>query len=513
MRAALAKGTAWSTAVYITGSLVGVLVVPILLQSLGPDRFGLYALSQAVVGYAGVLNMGVGRGVARMVADRRAGGAPAAAESIVSTSLLLLGGFSGLLVAVCVPAAEFAIRIMNVPAALHAEGVLLLRAVVAAYALSTLAGPFHGALTGVHKIDASKRIELVSLLSGSAMSVGAVLAGFGLSGVAMATIISAAAGLAMVTWRVMRLKEMTLAHLRFDRDDALALWRYGWRSQVMWLAGMVNRSVDKVYLGAFGTLTGVSAYEVGDRASFSLVYLANSLAGPLLPVMTEHLSSGNLVRARRAYRSATMAFTTMAVALAAVAVALSERILAAWLGEVPSSAPSILAILAIGYGLSVSASASSVTARSLETPSMATRAAALYAVVNVVLSLLGVLVWGAIGAATGSAISAIGFSVWFSWRVERRILGCRRPVFLPIVARALTVCIPVAATIGYLVAEFSQGLGRLVLIAVVGAAALSIVSIALAVMLYAPIFPAEVRIAARATIDRSLRGIRSACSR
>src|SRR3989449_11695356 len=54
--------------------LVGLAAIPVTLRSLGAARFGLLGLAWAILGYVGVLDLGLGRATTKFVAEYLAAG-------------------------------------------------------------------------------------------------------------------------------------------------------------------------------------------------------------------------------------------------------------------------------------------------------------------------------------------------------------------------------------------------------------------------------------------------------
>src|SRR5687767_15997822 len=50
--------------------VVAIFLIPVLLDRLGAERFGLLVLAWALVGYFGVFDLGLGRALTKIVADR-----------------------------------------------------------------------------------------------------------------------------------------------------------------------------------------------------------------------------------------------------------------------------------------------------------------------------------------------------------------------------------------------------------------------------------------------------------
>lgn len=82
--------------------LVAAVTVPQLIERLGSERFGLLALAWGLIGYAGALDLGIGRALTQMVARLRGEGDVSAVRGILSTAsriAMVSGGVGGSLIA------------------------------------------------------------------------------------------------------------------------------------------------------------------------------------------------------------------------------------------------------------------------------------------------------------------------------------------------------------------------------------------------------------------------------
>ncbi len=82
--------------------LVAAVTVPQLIDRLGNERFGLLALAWGLIGYAGALDLGIGRALTQMVARLRGEGDVSAVPGILSTAsriTLVSGAVGGSLIA------------------------------------------------------------------------------------------------------------------------------------------------------------------------------------------------------------------------------------------------------------------------------------------------------------------------------------------------------------------------------------------------------------------------------
>src|SRR6266851_5762671 len=100
----LARNTVWNLLGSGAPMLVAVFCIPILIRGLGKERFGVLALAWALVGYASLFDLGLGRALTQLVARKLGAGEEREVPTLVWTSLLLMTllGVAGAVVVVAV---------------------------------------------------------------------------------------------------------------------------------------------------------------------------------------------------------------------------------------------------------------------------------------------------------------------------------------------------------------------------------------------------------------------------
>src|SRR5689334_23058110 len=86
----LARNTLWSIASLAAPLLVALVAVPILIHSIGLDRFGVLSVAWMLIGYFSLFDFGIDQGLTKMVADRLATGEKQSIPPLVWSSLALL---------------------------------------------------------------------------------------------------------------------------------------------------------------------------------------------------------------------------------------------------------------------------------------------------------------------------------------------------------------------------------------------------------------------------------------
>ncbi|HVS88650.1 MAG TPA: flippase [Candidatus Acidoferrum sp.] len=155
----LARNTVWNLLGNGAPLIVAVFSIPILIHGLGKDRFGVLALAWALIGYASLFDIGLGRALTQLVARKLGAGEEHEVPTLVWTSLLLMLALGVVGTAVIVAIAPWLVHhALKIPEALQSETLLAFYLLgVSVPVVITTAG-----LRGL--LEAHQRFKLVNAL-------------------------------------------------------------------------------------------------------------------------------------------------------------------------------------------------------------------------------------------------------------------------------------------------------------------------------------------------------------
>ncbi|THD49404.1 flippase, partial [Enterobacteriaceae bacterium ML5] len=90
----LIKNSIWNLSGYIIPTVIAIPALGYLARALGPELFGIYTLAIAIVGYAGIFDVGLTRAIVREIALFR--NDKEERNKIISTSTIFILVFSSL---------------------------------------------------------------------------------------------------------------------------------------------------------------------------------------------------------------------------------------------------------------------------------------------------------------------------------------------------------------------------------------------------------------------------------
>jgi len=118
----LARNTIWNLLGQMLPMAVGVVAIPLLIRGMGVARFGILSLAWIVVGYFSLFDLGIGRALTKLVADKLGANEEHSIPPLAWTSLLLiflLGVIGGLVTFAISP--WLVHRLLKIPEALQTE--------------------------------------------------------------------------------------------------------------------------------------------------------------------------------------------------------------------------------------------------------------------------------------------------------------------------------------------------------------------------------------------------------
>lgn len=153
----LARNTLYSLVGQCAPLLVAIFAIPLLIKGLGTDRFGLLTLAWMVISYFSLFDLGLGRALTQLVAEKLGTGQDKQIPPLVWTSLLLMlvmGLVGALVVGLLSPWLTY--KILKIPEALQRETLYSLWLLAVSIPVVTNTAGLRGIL------EAKQRFDLVS---------------------------------------------------------------------------------------------------------------------------------------------------------------------------------------------------------------------------------------------------------------------------------------------------------------------------------------------------------------
>lgn len=156
----LASNVSWNLLGQCAPIAVAIITIPLIIKGMGTERYGMLTLAWMVLGYFSLFDMGLGRALTKLVAEKIGADQTECLHGLIWTALvlmLILGLFGSSILALISP--WLAYSVLKIPAALKAE-------CLNTFYLLSLSIPFvilTTALRGV--LEAQQRFKLVNIVN------------------------------------------------------------------------------------------------------------------------------------------------------------------------------------------------------------------------------------------------------------------------------------------------------------------------------------------------------------
>src|SRR5262245_20974629 len=313
--------------------LVGVLTAPTVVRGLGADRYGVFAMALAVLGYFSVFDLGLGRAATRFVAAALGQGTEERLPTIVWTTVavqMFVGLFGTLVLALSTS--------LVVEHVLHIESHLRHEARATFYilAFSIPAVLVSGSLRGV--LEAAQRFDLVNAVASPLSTANfllpfiAVLLKWNLTAIVGVLLASRTLGMFLFYLFCVRVFPNLRVIPRLHLTEVRSLLSFGGWVTVSSIVSPGLVYLDRLMLGAIGSMTAVTYYAAPYEVVTRLLIVPFSLAAILFPAFSELHEQGN-TRAIGTLAANSIKFLLFTFAPVIVALlAFSGDILGSWLG-------------------------------------------------------------------------------------------------------------------------------------------------------------------------------------
>ncbi|HEX6588873.1 MAG TPA: flippase [Longimicrobiales bacterium] len=335
--------------------VVALVAVPVILDGMGPERFGLLGLVWVALGYLQLLDLGLGRAVTRHAARAMEAREPHVLAAVVratSVAQVVLGVLGGALLALLAPA--LAGRWLEISPALVGEATRSFMLLGVAAPLLLLANTYRGVLEAGQRFDVVNAVRLPASLLNYAVPMAGALYGWSLPfivGVILAGRVLMLVGYVIAARRLWPAP----APLEVSARDLLPqLVGYGGWVTVSSLISPLLVYLDRFVIGLVASVTAVGYYTAPHEMVTRLSILPSSLAATLFPAfaVVDAGRADDQTRRAQAERLAVRAVKYLLVAtlpLLVVLFALADELLRAWLGsDFAANAALPLRVLAVG---------------------------------------------------------------------------------------------------------------------------------------------------------------------
>ncbi|MDO4261046.1 MAG: oligosaccharide flippase family protein [Eubacteriales bacterium] len=392
--------------------LSGILYTPIMLRLLGQSEYGLYQLVVSVVSYLNVLSLGFGSSYMRFYSRIKKDGDEekvASFNGMYLTVFLIIAGICLLCGAVLVEN----IRLIfgdGLTEQEYPKAQILLALMVFNLALTFVAGAIDSFLTAHEEFIFQRILRVLQYLFNPLITLPLLLMGYGSVAMVLVTTVLTVAKLASSLWYSLKRLRVRIHFGGFQWGLLKEMWIFTAFICLNMIADQINWNVDKVLLGRFSGTVAVAIYGIGGQLNTMYMQLSTTISNVFIPQVNRIVAENN--DNRRLTELMTKVGRVQFILMSMVVVGfvfLGRNFIHLWAGDGYEYSFGITLLLIVPETIPLIQGLSLEIMRAKNMHKVRSFVYFAMAVCNVFISIPCITLWGARGAAVGTAVTLILF--------------------------------------------------------------------------------------------------------
>lgn len=347
----LARNTIWNLLGQLLPMSVAVLAIPALIHGLGAARFGVLSLAWVVIGYFSLFDLGIGRALTKLVADKLAVNETDSIPPLAWTSLfamLLMGVLGGAMVWALSP--WLVHKALKIPDALQDETLRAFYLLACSIPLVTVTSGLRGILEALQQFRVLNFIRIP--MTSFSLAGPLLVLPFSVSLVWVVTVLVVGRLVGALVHLAICLRAIpALRRLVIDRSLMGSVLRIGGWMNVSNLMAPIMVYFDRILIGILISVTAVAYYTAPFDMVTRLSIIPGAVSGVLFPAFALTCAQDR-ERARLLFGRGVKYIFIVVFPIVLVAVTLAPEGLRLWLGApFATSSTSVLRWVAAGVFL------------------------------------------------------------------------------------------------------------------------------------------------------------------
>lgn len=345
----LAKNTVLNVLGLLAPLLAALVSVPLIIDGVGTDRFGLLTLAWAVVGYFSLFDMGLSRAIIQMISEKLGAGREEDVPELIWTALFamsclgIIGGTVGLLV---MP--QLVNDILKCPEYLRQEALHSFYLIGAAIPFVVIRAGLRGILIAYQRFDLTNWVRIPLGVYTFLIPLPVLLFSNSLFPIVSMMLAGLVVGCLVYFWLCRRTVAHLMDHIAVRKHLIAPLFRFGGWMTVTNIFSPLLVYLDRFFIGALVSLTAVAFYATSHEIVTKMILIPNALTSVLFPAFSASHSTDRQRLTFLFYRSMKYVLLVVFPAILTMVV-LAEEGLNFWLGkEFAVNSVSIFQVLSCG---------------------------------------------------------------------------------------------------------------------------------------------------------------------
>jgi len=429
--------------------VIGFFMMPLIVNRIGAAAYGVWLLANSVVGYMGIIDLGLGPTVTKKTAEYLATGAEDKLNRVLSTAFTLYLGLGVVIATIILSLAPV------IPSLFHTDPQQApqLRLVLVIIGMEAATGfpfsVFGGVLQGLQDFHIRNLITVQNAILRLISTITLLSLGYGLiSLLLLEFVLSAISWILQVFWIKRRVPQLKLSPRLYDSSELKLLFKFSGAMMLWRVAGLTIARANRIIIAMFLPVSNVTLFEVGTKTAEWPRTGISSFLWPLLPASSELSAQREKASMKDVYLTGTKFVLAFYLATGGALFFWGAEFISLWMGKQFTAAVSLMYILLLGNLYQSQNVVAHVMLAGMGVLKAFTRVMASYPVVNLILAIFLTKTFGLLGIAWAVTLTFIILETYLTTQVLK-VFGVSYFELLSTCYLPSLISIVPAATVAY----------------------------------------------------------------
>jgi O-antigen/teichoic acid export membrane protein len=270
------------------------ITTPYIVNKLGADSYGVVILLSTILGYLSFLDLGLSGALIRYLTECASVHDWERFRRLLWSSLIFYASIGPIIISIfTLLSSKVILHVINISPKLHNAFTIAFLIGIAAWFVGFLTLPPHAILWAYHRLDMASFLSLISGTLQPILTVTALLLGYGIVGVSIATLLTNVTVSTTTIWISTRLHRNWGKPIWDPQSLKPLFWYGGWLTLAQVVIQLVG-SLDKILIGSYLNPASVGYYNVSISLPLKLGIIHGafvSSAFPLIVSLKAHSAS------------------------------------------------------------------------------------------------------------------------------------------------------------------------------------------------------------------------------
>ena len=319
---------------YTVYVVVTFIMTPYTIRKLGMDNYGLWVLVLAIVGYSGLLEMGVQTSVVKLVAQKNAANELDGLQRIVSTAYAFFQGVGLLVACVLILVVPFFIPAM-VASSKEQETMRLLFMILGINAAICFpAYVLGGVIYGMQRYVAKSGLEVFFSIANAALIYLVLEQGMGIVGLAIVKTVIDVAGIAalfLLTKKILPVLKIRLGEVTFS--SFRELFSLGGKIFISSITNRIADNTESVLISVILSNTWTTVFSIPKRLVDYIKEISVTATASFMPMFSDFDGRGDIAQIVKLYEQYSRYILIIIVPFISSIMVLGVPFISLWIGD------------------------------------------------------------------------------------------------------------------------------------------------------------------------------------